>query len=427
MKFENEKLIRNLEDIKTEQSALNLGFIFLILFCAVRPILLLNLNIGIAGFNLLELFAISISYLLLLAIAANIKTWKLDFVSIIIIFFCFYCVFSIFWGSKLKPVSQIILPFVIFFSIRLFIKDQNQISFLLLIIIIAYLIPLFGSFFQILQGTSSLVHVESITGIERYSGLYAGIRPMANAMFFFSVFFYLKYILFRPEGRYIRYVLIIMLLISFYCVFKTYSRSIFLGLFIFWAIVLLGFDKKKYFLIFIILVLSVGLLYQAEIRQIYFKTQEFDVKTASSGRSFVWEHNIKLFINAYSFDEKFLGRGLGVVTDGVIGKEWEVWSSHNDYLHLLMQLGGIGLFLYLLIHLAILKEVLYGNIEKKIKYFYIGLISSIIFMNFASGIITFNLPTAQLFWMIMGFYYTFTIYSETSMDFNKSKLQCSPK
>jgi len=398
--------MKNLSII-SEAKPYQLGFIFLILFCALRPILLLDLNIGIAGLNLLQIFAISISYLLLLAVVANVKTWKLDFVSVTIIFFCLYCLLSVFWGSKIKTITQVVLPFAVFFSIRLFIKDQNQdqISFLLSIIIIAYLIPLFGSFFQILQGTSSRIHVESITGIERYSGLFGGIRPMANAMFFFSVFFYLKYSLFRPEGRYIKYALIIMLLISFYCVFKSYSRSIFLGLFIFWSIALLGLDNKKYFLVFIILALLVGFLYQSELQQIFFKTEEFDVETASSGRSFVWAHNINLFINAYSFDEKFLGRGLGVVTVGVIGKEWEIWSSHNDYLHLLMQLGGIGLFLYLLIHLAILKEVLYGNIGKKIKYFYLGFIFSIIFMNFASGIITYNLPTAQLFWMIMGFYY----------------------
>jgi len=65
--------------------------------------------------------------------------------------------------------------------------------------------------------------------------------------------------------------------------------------------------------------------------------------------------------------------------------------------------------------------VLYGNIEKKIKYFYIGLISSIIFMNFASGIITFNLPTAQLFWMIMGFYYI--ISPEKSMKYHQRNSQ----
>jgi len=322
----------------------------------------------------LELFAISISYLLLIAVAANIKNWKLDFVSVAIIFFCFYSVLRIFWGSKFRTVFQIILPFAVFFSIRLFIKDQNQdqISFLLSIIVIAYLIPLFGSFYQIFQGTSNRIMVETLTGIERHSGLFEGIRPLANAMFFFSVFFYLKYILFRPEGRYIRYALILMLLISVYCAFKTYSRSIYIGLFIFWAFALLGLNKKHFF-IFLFLSIFFGALYQANLQQIFYKTEEFDVKTASSGRSFVWEHNISLFINSYSFDEKFLGRGLGVVTpDGSVGKEWEIWSSHNDYLHLLMQLGGIGMFLYLLIHVAILREVIYGNIEKKIKYFYIG-------------------------------------------------------
>ena len=144
------------------------------------------------------------------------------------------------------------------------------------------------------------------------------------------------------------------------------------------------------------------------MQQIFFKTkqvEEADINTASSGRAFLWEHNIGLFLNAYRFDEKFLGRGIGSGTKGVIGKEDEIWSSHNDYLHLLMHSGGIGLFLYLLIHVAILKDILFGKIEKRLKYFYLGLIFSIMFINFASGIITYQLTTAQLFWMVMGYYY----------------------
>jgi O-antigen ligase len=410
-----------INEVKTYQ----IGFIILILFCALRPIFLLDLRI--VGINFIELFAISISYLLLVSVAANIKNWKLDFISLTMLYFCFYCGFSILWGSKIRTVTQIILPFAVFFSIRLFIKNPDQIRFLLSVVIIAYLIPIFGSFYQILQGTT-ISHVESLTGIERHAGLFQSIRPMASAMFFFSVFFCLKFIMFRPGNRYFRYFLVFMLLISFFCVFKSYTRSILLGLFIFWGIVLIGFNKK-YFLIFLFLTLISGLLYPSTLQQIFFKTEEFEINTASSGRAFLWEHNIRLF-KTYSLDEKFLGRGLGVVTKGVIGKENEIWSSHNDYLHLLMQGGGVGLFLYLLIHMAILKEVFFSHIEKKLKYFYLGFIFSIIFMNFASGIITYQLPTAQFFWMVMGFYYIFAINHKTTTikdtQFNTHSSQALP-
>jgi hypothetical protein len=393
--------------IINETKTYQLGFLVLILFCLFRPITMLDFNIRIAGVNLLEIFAISISYLFLVAVVANVRNLKIDLVLLTMMFFCFYCVFSILWGSEIREVLRIVLPFVIFFSVRLFIKNPEQINLLLSIMVIAYLIPLFGSLFDILLGNSA-VKVEYLTGVERHSGVFKAIHALANTMFFFSAFFYLKYFIFRPENRYIRYALIFLLIASIYCLVKTYARSAFLGFFIFWSIALFGYDKKKYFFCFLILSLSVGIFYQSNLKQIFFKTaevEEADINTASSGRAFLWEHNIRLFLNNYSFDEKLLGRGIGTGTQGVFGKENEIWSSHNDYLHLLMHSGVIGLFLYLLIHVAILKDILLGKIEKKLKYFYLGIIFSIIVVNFVSGIITYTLPTAQLFWMVMGFYY----------------------
>ncbi len=386
----------------------------LALFCFFRPILLIDFKIGLGGLGLLELFAVASSYALLILAIFNLKKIKIDFVTLTIIVFCFYCLLSLMWGSTIKVVMQVVLPFIIFFSARIFIKNRNQLRLIVLIVIIAYIYPLFGSFYQILQG-ESVSKVEFLTGIERHSGLFGGIRPLANAMYFFSVFFFIKYFCLRPSNDILKYALILMLVISLYCAYKSYTRSILLALFILWSFGLFGI-KNKYVIIFLVCGLIISFAFRTNLQEIFFKsTKEVEINVASSGRAYLWEHNIDLF-KSYALYEKALGRGLGVGSVTVIGKEDEIWSSHNDYLHLLMQLGIIGLSLFLFIHWAIINEILSLRNKKKVKFFYIGFILSIIFVNFASGIITYQLPTAQLFWLVMGLFYHIALELNTEIE-----------
>jgi O-antigen ligase len=203
----------------------------------------------------------------------------------------------------------------------------------------------------------------------------------------------------------IKWALLFLLIISFFCIFKTYARSAYIGLIIFWAISLWGYNKK-YFSIVLILSLIIGLLYLTNLEQIFFKTPEFDVNVATSGRIFIWEHNINFFLES-SFDRKLMGHGLGVVASSVIGERHEIWSSHNDYLHVLMALGSIGLVLYFIINLALLKDIYLSSIDKPTKFFYYGIILSMIAMNFASGVNLYQFGISQQFWMVMGFFYVF--------------------
>ena len=153
-----------------------------------------------------------------------------------------------------------------------------------------------------------------------------------------------------------------------------------------------------------------GLLYLPTFQQIFFKTPEFDINVASSGRLFIWEHNINHFLES-SFDRKLVGNGLGVVSSRVIGASHEIWSSHNDYLHVLMALGSIGLVLNLLLYLVFLIDIYISNIDKRIKFFYYGIILAVIAMNFGSGVTLYQVPISQQFWMFVGFFYLYRDFS----------------
>ena len=372
----------------------------------------------------MEFFSIIMSYLLLFILGFNIRKIKFDFISISILWFCSYCFLSIFWGSQVRSISRVTLPFVIFFAIRVMVDNPKQIKLLLTILLISYCYPIVGSLYQIIQG-SSIGHVEYITGIERYTGMFKRIHPFSYAMLFFSVFYYIQVNINQLRNRQIKWALLFLLIISFYCLFKTYARNSYLGLFVFWTISLWGYNKK-YFYIILISALIIGLLYLTTFQQIFFKTKEFDANVASSGRLFLWGHNISLFL-ASSFDRKLLGYGLGVGSTGVIGADFQIWASHNDFLQLLMALGSVGLLAYVLIFLVLLKDVYMYNIDKSIKYFYYGIIFSITLVNLASGITLYEVGLSQQFWLIMGLFYVFRDLNETSsLELRNGNLEKSP-
>jgi O-antigen ligase len=360
------------------------------------------------------------SYLLLVGILLNLREMKFDFISISILWFCSHCFMSIFWGSQLRTVAQVTSPFILFFAIRVMINEPKQIKLLITVLIIAYCFPLIGSFYQIIQG-STVAQVESITGIERYSGMFKRIKPLAYAMFFFSVFYYMQVYINQLRKRQIKWVLVFFLIISFFCLFKTYSRITYIGLFAFWTISLFGYNKKYFFLV---LALSIFIVigYFSIFQLIFFKTQEYELNVATSGRFFLWEHNINYFLQS-SFEKKLLGNGLGVLSPGLIGSDLGIAShrispkilpSHNDFLQILMSLGIFGLFTYLLILLALLKDIYVSSIDKSLKYFYYGTIISIILINFGSGITVYHVGLAQLFWLVMGFFYVFRNFNAAS-------------
>ena len=324
--------------------------------------------------------------------------------------FCLYCFVSILWGSQLRIVTQVTLPFILFFAARVMIKKPEEIKLLLTVLIIAYSVLLIGSFYQIMQGTS-IKMVESITGIERHAGIFKKIKPFSFAMYLFSIIFYFQIIINRLNSGQIKWALFFLLLISLFCIFKSYARSAYIGLMIFWATSLWGYNKK-YFTVVLILSLIIGFIFYTPLWEIFFKVEKFDVNVATSGRIYIWEHNINLFLKS-GFDRILAGHGLGVVSSGVIGSRNEIWSSHNDYLHVLMALGSIGLVLYFLIYLVLLKDVFLSKLDNIKKYFYYGIILSMIAMNFASGVTLFQVGISQQFWMLIGLFY---IYRDLNLN-----------
>jgi O-antigen ligase len=121
----------------------------------------------------------------------------------------------------------------------------------------------------------------------------------------------------------------------------------------------------------------------------------------------IWKHNLSVYNNDYSLDQKIFGIGLG--------KEGQPWylgkkgpyvrSSHGDYLSLFMGLGPIGLVLYLFLYLVLMYDIFYSPVDIKLKIIFSGILVSVVVMNVVSNSYIVRVELAQYFWLFMGIFY----------------------
>ena len=229
--------------------------------------------------------------------------------------------------------------------------------------------------------------------LPRYSGAFPGSHTLAYAMLFFSFFYCILHHVYQFNNSLNRFIIGFFLILSFYCLLKSHTRTAIIGFILFWYIYLWGKNKRTFF-ITIIIAVFVGIVFSGYIYKFIFKKDKIDLNTATSGRVWIIMVNTKLFIDS-SFTQQLFGRGLGHEAR---------FPFHNDYLALLMSLGVIGLFLYLIILFYLLWDIFLCK-DKNIKYLFGGILISVAAINFGSNAVIFRVELSQYFWIIMGLFY----------------------
>ena len=385
----------------------SLSLILLISFAFIRPLSLAFEDF--AGIPVQKIFPVIISYLLLITVLLNFRRLKLDLISALIFMFCFYSCFSILWGTQIEELARVVLPFIIFFAVRLYAKDIRDINVLIIALIIGYIFPIIGSAFLIFKGTS-IGQIEYYSGIARYKGLFPNMHPFAHAMTFFSFVICFLFQQNKIKSKILKYGLVFLLGLLIFCLYKSFVRNAYVSFLIFWFVVFLGVSKKHAF-VFLIILLIFGFFYSQRVENIIWKGQahelEHTLNAASSGRLAIWTHNLSIF-SQLTFDRKILGLGLGVDSGnfGSIGSmNNNVWPSHNDYLSLIMTLGILGLTGYIFILIILMRYVYMSGVEKRIKFIFLGVLFSIFTINFLSNGYIFRIEMSQQLWFLMGIFY----------------------
>ena len=376
----------------SQQVAIRGGFLILIGFAIIRPLSLMGGEFSVAGIGMLDLLGVAISYLLLLPLIAGLRQFQFDRMAFFLLLFGLYAAESICWGSETRKVAQTILPFVLFFSVRMFITESNQIKVLLIALILAFLIPITVSIYNIKLGRS-IEMIEFWNKVPRHGGAFSSSHILAYIMLFFSFLYCTLHHVYQFENSFHRLVINFFLILSVYCLYQSHTRTAYFGFVIFWFIYLFG-NKKKLFYGAIVLSVIVGIVFHSQIFSLIFKKSQIDLNTATSGRIMMLESNIQLFFDS-SLAQQLLGRGLG---------HEHRFPFHNDYIALLMSLGIIGLSLYLILLFSLLWDI-YLCRDKKTKYLFGAILISTAVMNFGSNAVVFRIELSQYFWLIMGLFY----------------------
>ena len=382
-------------------------FGFLSLFALFRPIFSTSFfaQHTLFGITLMEVFGIGSSYLFFIIVFLNLENFKLDGITVFIISFCLYVVLNLFlWGLNYKDCIRIILPFSVFFAARSLIRDENDIKKITLYIIIGFLIPIIGSSLLILM-KKSLYMTVYWTGVDRYSGMFLKIHSLAHSMlvFLFMVTIWASVDLDESsKSSIMNYFLFIMVLIAIFNIYKSVTRTVFLGLAVHLTAYFIG--KKQYILIGIGLILVLLFLLATTGWQPLFYdildplSGKGEMEQIGSGRIGGWTEILAVFFNS-PLERQFIGLEIANKGGSFFGAE------HNDLLSLLVAFGYIGLGMYLLIMAKILFDISLVRFNWAFKLVFFGIIISILGMNLGSNSYLTRFELGQYFCLMLAFLY----------------------
>ena len=382
----------NVQSIRSSSIFSNYSYLLFLFFTLTRPISIIDM--GIPFFR--DFYAIVFGYIFLLYILITASKVTIDRTGFLILLFIIFCGMSFAWGThQFRDFSKLTLPFVFFFYTRTCILEKDKIDSFFKFYIIGFFIPLILSTICIVLGLN-IQAVEFLSKVPRHSGVYNGAHTLAYQMSFFSFVFCYNLFLSDNKNRNIKIFCWIMFIFTVFCLFKSYTRTAYIGFVLFWGIFFFG-NNRKYFYILAMILVIIGTLFSYQLSNIFLKQKgEADLNVASSGRIEIWEAYSSSFIDS-SFPEKVLGKGIGWKVPGTPG-------AHNEFLQLLIENGLVGLFLYASILISILIDI-FSCRNVKIKYFFGGILIPLIIMSFGSNVIISFFELSILLWIFMGFFY----------------------
>jgi O-antigen ligase len=385
----------------TTKVPIGLGFMVLLLFIFLRPITLMSTGITVFGFSIFEIFAAASSYLLLIVLLLNLRQLVFDRLNFLLLIFCIYCLSSFVWGSSIQMMARVILPLILIFAVRTFVREPTHVSMLLGVLCLGYLFPIIISTGSIALG-KSIDRTDFYSGVIRYSGAFQGPHPFAYAMLNFMFVYCLFMRLVKSKSFYSVVSMRIFLIFSFFCLYMSGTRTAFVGCAVFWLIYSFSLEKK--FRVAIIILCGIlAITMSQNFQRIFWKTEQRDLNVATSGRIELWKHNIDVFQESPILKQLY-GYGMGQ-TMGLTDSKTKIWSSHNDYLELLMGVGVIGLLLYLFLLCNLTWDISICSIDRKTKLLFGAILASIAVMNFGSNASIFRPENGQYFWFYMGLFY----------------------
>lgn len=352
--------------------------------------------IEISGISVNESFTLMTSYVFLILFCLYIKKVSIDIVSILLILYCTYLFLNVLWGGDIQEISRLTLPAIVFFITRIKLKDKYHLITCNKWAIIGFILPILISAYLILRNQVAMTVYW--TGIDRYSGAYNTIHTLAHLMFIFLVLVLIFTSIAKIQNKRLLVFLCALCCIALFDLGKTYTRNVFIGLYIFSVFYLLGKRNYKILLSITIFIVIMSIFSSTVHKMMYDFIGVMDgsrsIAYFGTGRFGLWNEFL-VDLSMQPFEKIFLGVGVSYLG-----------ATHNDILGLLYNFGVVGVLLYLTLIVFILLDIINSNITRPFKFVFCGFIISVLFMNFASNSYISRVELSQYFFFILGLIYT---------------------
>lgn len=330
-----------------------LTFIYFFLFS--RPLVALNYlnDISFFNFSVLDIYGIITTIVFSFFSIVSLRKYKYIFLDIYILFYIFYIFLSFIWGSDFRDSFRLVMPLMAYYAFIGYDLSKTKLKTFYFILIISCSILIFLSSYQIFIGASSFKTIYW-TGLQRYTGVFSNIHTLSYFSFLTISFVFMYLSLCIDDNikinKLFTMALIVIFILSIYCIYKTYTRTVFVGLFMFFFLIMMF--AKKYKFIFIYLIIIIGFIFIISdldiFHNIFFDIIEplegnKKIDEIGSGRIGGWTSILTSFF-ALSFESQILGLGVGNEIPGMVSGSF-LGSSHNDYISILISLGFFGIFL----------------------------------------------------------------------------------
>lgn len=392
------------------------GIIFLLgnipmgimLAIGIKPVIDATWEYSIAGINLLQIAGVMLP-IFLLAHSKNISNIPLFSVWITyVIYNIFTYSFTIFEGRVLMFVEstfRILNGFIGYYMMQTYFSDKEAFRKLLLACILGSLFPMLMGLYQAVTGY--VWHERLAAGLVRNVGMYHDAQVFRTYAFqtITVIILYWSYFL-TPKTKFLFIQKILLLALTGLCflvLFKIYSKAAYMIGVAWFAIWIISRGQIRTLVLLIIIALFASIIFGNQIsneaQQVFSKEttfleteqddihSEFNKKRTLGGRWYIWELTMEEF-----YSRSFLGQLFG---NGISA------AVHNDFLKTLLSGGIIGLFIYIILLIAIGIKLIDNYLQERSALNVMAVMLFIMWIIDCIGLVPSLYPAYQ--WYVWGF------------------------
>lgn len=380
-----------------------------------RPLSYATFNIGVGGLTFFEMFggvSLILVFFVYLLNFGSVESRRVGYIDLLVYLFVFWCIgvyVAYIDKSHIEDLLKYTIPLFTYVVIKNTIKSREQYLKLLWVMIFAYSVPV------ILSGVLVFLHMgvyvqDYWTGLYRFTGSFPNPHDFGHTMslYIFTCMIYItlyKITYNLPVPMMKKYFMLAVGVFALFCLYKSYVRTAFIGVILFFTIHYYYYNKKVLIIggtTVVFLIIASWSVWSLIFHDVVDVTKgDRDADRIASGRPFIWKHNLNEF-GKLTFDRKLAGIGLGNRSHVLTVQNGDnFWNSHNDYLEIMIQTGIIGFLIFVFLQILLFRSILRLPLGER--NVFIAFYIAVFFMNFASNSYIDRFGLSQTFYMLLAY------------------------